>query len=145
MVKPRKPIEKVIGLRRIEIPFIKGHYVYFFRVGEEIIFVDPTLVVGSIFTERYELVFPCTGKLVSLGYNEYAVIPVAPSYTDYRLHLLSDYEDVPVSKKPYSTQTFRLGDRTFAYFVPLPEDEYAEDEWDDDYDYDDYDYDDDED
>ena len=108
--KARKPIEKAIGLQRVELPFLK-YYLYLLKVGEDIVFVDPALVVGSIFTERWEVVFPCSGKLLSVGYNVYALKAVSPAVTDYRLHLLSDYEDVPVSKKPYSTQTFRLGDR----------------------------------
>jgi len=142
-MKVKKPLEKTVSLTRIKLPFSKL-FIYFFRVGENIIFVDPTLVVGSIFTEKWELVFPCTGKLVSVGYKEYAIKAVSPAYTDYRLHLLDKKEDVPVSRKPYSTQTFRVGDKVFSYFVPLPEDEYEEDRWWDDGvdDYDDDDYDD---
>jgi len=147
--KARRPVEKAVSLRRIELPYIK-EYLFLFKIGNEVIFVDPALVVGSIFTEKYELVFPCEGKLIQIGYNEYYIKAVSPAYTDYRLHLLDKKEDVPVSRAPYSTQTFRLGDRNgrggrvFAYFVPLPEDEYEEDRWWDDGvdDYDDDDYDD---
>ena len=129
--KVKKPVEKTVQLQKIELPFLKW-YLYFFRVGDEIVFVDPTLVVGSIFTDKYELVFPCSGKLVSVGYKEYALTATSPAVTEYRLHLLQDGEDVPVSRVPYGTQTFRVGDKLFAYFVPLNEDEYEEeDEWDD--------------
>jgi len=138
VMKVKKFIEKTIMLQRMELPFIKEHYIFFFRVGEEVVFVDPALVIGSIFTEKWELVFPCAGKLIPVGHKEYAVKAVSPDFTAYRLHLLYDDEDVPVSRLPYDTQTFRLGDRVFAYFVPLPEDEYEEDRWWDD-DYDDYD------
>jgi len=132
-MKVKKFIEKAVSLTRIELPFIKGHYIFFFRAGENVIFVDPALVVGSIFTERWEVVFPCSGKLLSVGYNVYALTAVSPAVTDYRLHLLQDGEDVPVSRLPYETQTFRIGDRIFSYFVPLPDEEYEEeDEWDDD-------------
>ena len=136
-MKVKKFIEKSIMLQRIKLPFLK-YYIYLFRIGDVVVFVDPALVVGSIFTEKWELVFPCAGKLTPVGYKEYAIVGVSPAYTDYRLHLLDKKEDVPVSRPPYSTQTFRLGDRNgrggrgFAYFVPLPEDEYEEDRWWDD-------------
>jgi len=129
--KARRPVEKTVSLSRIELPYIR-EYLFLFKIGNEVIFVDPALVVGSIFTDKYELVFPAQGKLVRVGYNEYYIKAVSPAYSDYRLHLISNDEDVPVSKSPYSTQTFRLGDRVFAYFVPLPEDEYEEDRWWDD-------------
>jgi hypothetical protein len=135
--KYKKPIEKTVQLQKIELPFLKW-YLYFFKVGKDMVFVDPALVVGSIFTEKWEVVFPCSGKLLQVGYNVYALKAVSPAFTDYRLHLLDKKEDVPVSRAPYSTQTFRLGDRNgrggrvFAYFVPLPEDEYEEDRWWDD-------------
>ena len=137
-------VEKSFMVDRVEIPFMG--YQYVLQLDSVTIFVDPELVSGCIFTEKFDVVFPCAGRITHISDVVYAIIGVSPSYTDYRLFLLplddamNLIEEIKQSGTAYVPHIVRIGEWAIVEAVPstLPP-SWLKNEEDDYDDYDDYD------
>jgi len=131
-----KKFERSFRVERVELPYQRQH-LYLLRIGSDIIFIDPALVLDTVFMLDPKLIFPVEGKIVNVGYNAYAIVPVARAYSDYVLYLLTEEELNDLDEQSRSMVS-RFGDKFFLHSLPFPD---VEEEWDEDDDYYDDEYD----
>ena len=131
-----KRFEKSFQVEKVELPYQRQH-LYLLRLGDDIVFIDPSLVEDWVFRNSPYVVFPLNGKLTDVGYNAYAIKAVSPAFSSYVLYLLSEEELKDLDEQSMS-RTHRVGDKFFLHSLPFPD---VEEEWDEDDDYYDDEYD----
>ena len=130
-----KRFERSMRLEKVELPFIR-EYLYILRIGDDIAFVHPELVVDTIFLNNPFMVFPVEGRIVHAG-DAIAIVPVYSNYSNHVLYLLTK-EDLKELDDIYRQRAYRFGNKFFLHSLPFPD---VEEEWDEDDDYYDDEYD----